>query len=261
MNKKHDDRLTSMHIMFVSKWTAAIALASVSTLGLTAETEEDQWAFKLTPSMYRNSNQASASDLNLRANLGSHVAWIGHYSQGESADNAKFTQTRVGYEYSIPMPFGQLTPSVQAASKGFYGGSLTAQIGGQDLYGILGFGRTNLKPYYNLNFDPNDAITLGMGMRLPDKALLSFFLVHDDRLSTGQNVTHLVWRKNISDHQYITIDTAYKHGREDAQSDVVKGRMLSLGFDHKQYFVKIARDQKVNFSNTDQTRVAAGMRF
>lgn len=247
--------------MFVSKWSVAIGMAALSSVGLAAETEDEQWAFKLTPSVYNNSNQASASDVNVRGNLGSHVTWIGHYQQSSSADNSEFTQTRVGYEYSIQMPFGQLTPSVQAASKGFYGGSLTAQIGGQDLYGILGFGRTNLKPYYNLNFDPNDAITLGMGMRLPDKALLSFFVVHDDRLSTGQNVTHVVWRRNINDYQRITVDTAYKQGREEAESDVVKGRMVSLGFDHRQFFIKIARDQKVNFSNTDQTRVSAGMRF
>jgi hypothetical protein len=247
--------------MFVSKWFVPMGMVTLFTLGLAAETEDEQWAFKLTPSIYNNSNQASASDVNLRGNLGSHVAWIGHYQQRSSADNPEFAQTRAGYEYSIQMPFGQLTPSVQAASKGFYGGSLTAQIGGQDLYGILGFGRTNLKPYYNLNFDPNDAITLGMGMRLPDKALLSFFVVHDDRLSTGQNVTHVVWRRNINDYQRITFDTAYKQGREEAESDVVKGRMVSLGFDHRQFLIKIARDQKVNFSNTDQTRASVGMRF
>jgi len=250
-----------MHGVFVSKWTVAIVLAAVSSLGLAAEAEDDRWAFKLTPSLYRNSNQASASDSNLRGNLGSHVAWIGHYRQGDGADNSEFKQTRVGYEYSISMPFGQLTPSVQAASKGFYGGSLTAQVGGQDLYGILGLGRTNLKPYYNLNFDPNDAITLGVGMRLLDKALLSFFVVRDDRLYTGQNVNHAVWRQNISDYQRITIDVAYKQGRENSQADIVNGRMFSLGFDHRQYFFKIARDEKVNFSITNQTRVSAGMRF
>jgi hypothetical protein len=159
------------------------------------------------------------------------------------------------------MPFGQLTPSLQAASKGFYGGSLTAQIGQQDLYGIVGLGRTNLRPYYNLNFDPNDAITLGIGMRLPEKALISLFVVHDDRLSTGQNVAHFIWRKNINDYQRVTVDSAYKQGRQDVASDTVKGRMVSLSFDHKDYFIKIARDQHVNFSNTDQTRISAGVRF
>lgn len=250
-----------MKRLFLSKWSTAVGLAALSSLSTHVQADSDQLSLKLTPSVYQNSNQAAAVDANMRGNLGSHVVWLGHYRQGESTDNAEFIQTRVGYEYSIPMPFGQLTPSVQAASKGFYGGSVTAQIGGQDLFGILGFGRTNLKPYYNLNFDPNDAITLGLAARLPDKALLSFFVVRDDRLSTGQNVTHLVWRKNISDHQRITIDSAYKNGREEAGSDVVKGRMLSLGLDHHQFFIKIARDQKVNFSLNDQTRISVGMRF
>lgn len=250
-----------MFRFFKSKWNFVFILAAVSTMALAAEVEDDQWVLKLTPSTYKNSNQASASDVNIRGNLRSHTAWIGHYRQAESAENSEFTQTRVGYEYNIPMPFGQLTPSLQAASKGFYGGSLTAQVGGQDLYGILGVGRTNLKPYYNLNFDPNDAITFGVGMRLSEKSLLSFFVVRDDRLSTGQNVTHIVWRKNINDYQRITVDTAYKHGREDSESEVVKGYMLSLGLDHRQFFLKIARDQKVNFSTTNQTRISVGIRF
>ena len=246
---------------YFTKLAITMGCLALTNSVLAMDDEENKLTFKLTPSVYNNSNQASASDVNLRGNLGSHVAWIGQYRQGESADNSEFTQTRAGYEYSIPMPFGQLTPSVQAASKGFWGGSLTAQIGPQNFYGILGFGRTNLNPYYNLNFDPNDAITLGLGMRLPDKALLNFYVVRDDRLSTGQTVTHVVWRKNINEHQRVTVDTAYKHGREDADGDVVKGRMVSLGFDHKEYFVKIARDQKVNFSNTDQTRLSVGLRF
>ncbi len=219
------------------------------------------WAFKLTSSHYANSNQPSGVDHNLRANYGSHVAWIGRYTQGQGLENAALDQTRVGYEYVMPMPFGQLTPSVQTASGGFWGGSLSAQVGSPKLYAIVGFGRTNLRTYYNLNFDPNDAITLGMGLRLPDKALLSAFVVRDDRLGTGQTVGHLVWRKEFGDGQRLTLDLGRKHGRPDAQSDAVSGALLSVGYDHRNVFARITRDRKVNFSNTDQTRVAAGFRF
>lgn len=247
--------------MFFTQWAIAIGGLALTNSVMALDANENKLAFKLTPSGYNNSNQATATDVNLRVNLGSQVAWMGHYRQGESADNAEFVQTRVGYEHTLAMPIGQLTPSVQAASKGFYGGSLNAQIGSPDIYAIVGWGRTNLKPYYNLNFDPNDAITLGMGMRLPQKALLSFYVVRDDRLSTGQNVTHVVWRQHINDHDRITFDTAYKHGREDVQSDVVRGRMVSLTFDHRLYFIRLARDQKVNFSDTDQTRISVGVHF
>lgn len=226
-----------------------------------AKEADPSWAFKFTASHYANSRQPSGDDYNLRGNYGSHVAWIGRYTQGEGPENSALDQTRIGYEYVMPMPFGQLTPSVQTASGGFWGGSLTAQVGSPKLYAIVGFGRTNLRTYYNLNFDPNDAVTLGMGMRLPDKALLSAFVVRDDRLGTGQTVGHLVWRKEFGDGQRLTIDLGRKQGRPDAQSDRVSGNLLSVGYDHRNVFVRIARDRKVNFANNDQTRVAAGFRF
>lgn len=218
-------------------------------------------AFKATASHYANSNQPSGDDYNVRANYGSHVAWIGRYTQGQGADNAALDQTRIGYEYVMPMPFGQITPSIQTASGGFWGASLSAQIGSPKLYAIVGLGRTNLRTYYNLNFDPNDAVTLGLGMRLPDKALLSTFVVRDDRLGTGQTVGHVVWRKDIGNGQRLTVDVARKQGRPDAQSESVSGNMMSFGYDYRNVFAKVTRERKVNFANNDQTRVAAGFRF
>jgi hypothetical protein len=53
-------------------------------------------------------------------------------------------------------------PCRQPASRGFGGIALTAQTGDK-YFALVGFGRTNLKPYANLNFDPNDAITLAAG--------------------------------------------------------------------------------------------------
>ncbi len=218
-------------------------------------------AFKFTASHYANSREPSGSDYNLRANQGPHIAWIGRYRQGLGADNDAMRQTRAGYEYVLPTAFGQITPSVQAASGGFWLGGFTAQVGSPQLYAIVGFARSNLRPYYNLNFDPNDAVTLGVGMRLPDKALLSAYVVRDDRLSTGQAVGHLVWRKEFGEGQRLTVDLGHKQGRPDAQSDRLTANMLSVGYDHRDLFVRIARDHKVNFTQNDQTRVSAGFRF
>ncbi|MEY2617478.1 MAG: hypothetical protein RL522_480 [Pseudomonadota bacterium] len=256
-------------LLILSRVSLACALAGALSPALANDTpgkaeekpEAPSLAFKYTASHYSNSNQPSGTDHNLRANYGSHVAWIGRYTQGGGAENDAMHQARAGYEYVMSTPFGQLTPSLQTASGGFWGGSLTAQIGSRSRYAIVGFGRSNLRPYYNLNFDPNDAVTLGMGMRLPDKALLSAFIVRDDRLSTGQTVGHLVWRKEFGDGQRVTVDLGRRHGRPDAQSAIVSGNMLSVGYDHRDVFVRITRDQKVNFSNNDQTRVAAGFRF
>jgi hypothetical protein len=100
----------------------------------------DTWAFKFTPSWYSTSNTRDATDLNLRVNRGPHALWLGYYRRA-----GEFEQTRTGYEYTLQTPFGQLVPSLQLASRGFVGGSVNAQIGGDPIYALLGFGRTNMR--------------------------------------------------------------------------------------------------------------------
>ena len=226
-----------------------------------AQVETDSWRYKLTPSYYSNSNQHAAWDVNLRGNYGPHTVWIGQYVQGSDAATEKFQQTRVGYENATPMPFGVLVPSVQVATSGFAGGSLTAQIGSSDAYALLGWGRTNVHTYYNLNFDPNDAITVGYAQRLPDQSMLTAYGVWDDRLGTSQKVAHLVWRKQLNEAQRLTLDLAVKNGRPEAGQALVSGHIVSLGIDHNAMFFKLAIDRKVNFSDTNQVRTVAGLRF
>ena len=217
--------------------------------------EAETWAFKLTPSYYATTHQRDATDINLRANHGPHAVWLGYYRRGD-----EFEQTRTGYEYTAQLPYTQLVPSLQLASHGFVGGSLTAQIG-QPVYVILGFGRTNTRDYYNLNFDPNDSLVFGLGTTLLPQSNLSLFTVKDDRLHTGQIVTHLVWRWSSDDHQRWIVDLSRKHGRASADEEMVSGGALSITYDYRDVFVRLARDQKVNFTRDDQTRVSLGLRF
>ena len=215
----------------------------------------DSWAFKLTPSYYVTTHGKDAIDLNLRANHGPHAIWLGHYRRG-----SEFEQTRTGYEYTAQIPYGQLVPSLQLATHGFAGGSINAQIG--DLvFALLGFGRTNTRDYYNLNFDPNDSIVYGLGTRLLPKSTLSLFTVKDNRLHTGQMITHAVWRMLPDDHQRWTIDLSSKHGRATAYGEAVSGEALAVTYDYRDYFFRMALDQKVNFTTTDQTRLTVGLRF
>src|SRR5579883_1713860 len=95
-----------------------------------------QW--KLTPSYYDNSDGTHAYDVNLRADMGDQRAWIGDYrdSQGNR-------QSRAGFDAVFQAGPANLDFSAQYATGGFWGGSATAQIGG-DSYAILGWGRTNL---------------------------------------------------------------------------------------------------------------------
>jgi hypothetical protein len=215
----------------------------------------ETWAYKLTPSYYVTTHEKDATDINLRANNGPHALWLGYYRRGN-----EFEQFRTGYEYTVQLPWVQVVPSLQLASHGFAGGSINAQIG-DSVYALIGLGRTNTRDYYNLNFDPNDALTFGLGTRLLPGSNLSLFAVKDDRLHTGQMVTHLVWRYLPDDHQRWTVDLSSKHGRPSAVDESVSGGAMSVTYDFRDVFLHLVRDRKVNFTSEDQTRVSLGFRF
>src|SRR5438309_4421447 len=143
-------------------------------------------SFKFTPTYYRTTNERSAYDLNLRANREAQTAWIGFYRRGE-----EFQQLRLGYEHALEMGAVRLVPSVQYASRGFLGASANAEIGERH-FALVGLSRTNLKDYFNLNFDPNDSVLLGAGTRALARGVLTVYQIKDDRLGTGQHVTHFV---------------------------------------------------------------------
>jgi len=88
---------------------------------------------KFTPSYYHTTNVTPAYDLNLRGNLGAQTAWIGFYQRSN-----EFQQLRLGYENTLELPFGRVTPSMQYATRGFLGGSLTGEIG-ERYFALAGF--------------------------------------------------------------------------------------------------------------------------
>lgn len=213
-------------------------------------------AYKLTPSFYRTTNQSDAYDINLRASLSSHTAWVGFYRRSN-----EFQQLRVGYENTIMLPFGRLTPSLQYATRGFLGGSLNAEIGERH-FGLLGIGRTNLKEYFNLNFDPNDAVLIGAGTRALPNTTLSVFQIRDDRLGTGQRVLHAIARIKPDERTRWTLDVFYKEGRVAADDqEKVRGTGVSVTYDFDRYFVRLAKDPHVNFTQDNMVRLSAGMRY
>jgi hypothetical protein len=222
-----------------------------------APAAENAIAWKFTPTYYSSTREPNAWDFNLRGNTDTHTWWVGYYRRDD-----EFRQLRLGYEHPLELPFGRLVPSFQYATRGFLGGSLSAEIG-ERYFGILGWGRTNLKEYYNLNFDPNDAVTFGIGTRALPKTTLSLFQVRDDRLGTGQRVTHLVARIKPDERTRWTVDVFHKEGRPD--SDPASGRVRGTGatvtYDFDRWFVRVASDPHVNFSDNSMVRVAFGFRF
>ena len=216
-------------------------------------------AWKLTPSTYHESAGHSAYDINLRGNREDDVFWIGQYQRG-----AEFQQARAGYERQFSLPFGRLVASGQVASRGFTGSSLTLELSDATLtpyFGLVGLGRTNARPYYNLNFDPNDSTLIGAGWRPDSATAVTLYQVRDDRLGTGQRVTHLVWRGKAGDKSRITVDLFRREGRSDADSEFFRATGLALTWDREPWFIRLARDPKANFTASDMTRLAIGVRF
>ncbi|HMX15534.1 MAG TPA: hypothetical protein PKD29_01710 [Rhodocyclaceae bacterium] len=237
------------------RFVVALTWVPCAALGGQREGGDEAWSFKLTPAWYRTTGEKGATDINLRANLGDHVLWIGRYDRGR-----EFTQTRTGYEYAVAMPFGKLVPSLQIASRGFVGGSLNAEVGRAHFL-LLGLGRTNTRDYYNLNFDPNDSALYGIGTRAFAGSVISLCTIRDNRLHTEQRVNHLVWRTSPDDSHRWTVDLFAKRGRPSAGEDTVAGTGGSVTYDFGAYFARLARDPKVNFTRGDMTRVALGVRF
>ena len=218
---------------------------------------EQQIAWKLTPTYLSSTRDAPAWDFNLRGNTDTQTFWAGYYRRQD-----EFEQLRLGYERPIEWTGLRVVPSAQYASRGFLGGSLNAEIGERH-FGLLGWGRTNLRDYYNLNFDPNDAVTFGFGTRALPDTTLSLFQIRDDRLDTGQRVTHLVARIKPGEKTRWILDVFYKEGRPDSDPASVRvhGTGMTITYDFDRWFVRVASDPYVNFSDSHMVRVAAGMRF
>ena len=223
-------------------------------------TEQRPIAWKLTPGVYHETAGRSAVDLNLRGNLVDDTFWVGEYQRG-----SEFQQLRGGYEHQFTLPFGKLIASAQAASRGFLGGSATFEIGdatATPFYALAGFGRTNLQPYYNLNFDPNDSTLIGGGWRSADQTkTATLYRIHDDRLGTGQTVTHLVLRGKTGDRSRLTVDLFRREGRSAPDAEYFAATGVSVTYDRDPWFIRLAIDPRANFTASDMTRLAVGMRF
>ncbi len=230
-----------------------LILKLLSVLTCAAASAQEAQPFKLTLGYYSYPHSQGA-DLNLRYRQGDNNLWLGSYRDKDFG-----AQWRSGFDSSFDLSdWASLQPSLQLASQGFVGGSLNLQLG-QTIYGVIGLGRTNLRPYFNLNFDPNDAVTLGLGWRGEQGRNLALTLVADDRLHTGQKHLHLSGRWPMGDGQRLTLDLLRKQGQGDAGQ--VQAWGWSAGYDWRRWFVRLAHDPKQNFGNDDATRLALGTRF
>jgi len=234
---------------------AIFAVGTACTLHADEGDDDRRLQWKLTPSYYDNSDGTHARDVNLRADLGDQRVWVGQYR-----DSLGYQQTRAGFDAVTQVGIVNVDFSGQYATGGFWGGSVTTQIGG-DSYAILGWGRTNLHPYYNLNFDPNDAVTLGFGTKaLHENLEVQLYHIYDDRLPTRQHVTHLLSHYAIDKQQRVSLDLSYKHGLADPQT-YVHGYAVAATYAWHHVFARIAYDQHANFNVPNQKRISVGLLF
>ena len=234
-----------------------ICLASVASAAGdpdTAATPSTSPTNKLTLAYYDFSSGKTGADVNLRHTFKSSTAWIGAYHESD-----RFDQVRLGYEYDYHGDWLTLVPSAQAATHGFLGATIYAEAG-RGLFGIGGAGRTNLHPYWNLGFDPNDYLQAGAGYRDHAGNTMSVSAIRDVRLGTGQTNTHLFFRRYLPDEWRLTVDVVREHGNGDGGS-VVRSWSVSVDLDYRQWFIRVAEDPHVNYTPDRQVRIAAGMRF
>ena len=215
--------------------------------------------FKLSTGVYRVSGGDQPSGPGLDVNLrymyggGNHV-WLGYYH----SDAMGFSQPRGGWDAVYGVGSVRLLPSLQMASGGFFGGSIAAETG-TTWFGGAGLGRTNLRNYANLNFDPNDSITLYGGYRWDDADSVSMQLVRDNRLNPDQQNLHLTWRNELPDGERFTLDLLEKQGTVDNR--FIRRAGMSFNYEWPRWFVKAAFDPKVNFTSQNMLRISTGARF
>ncbi len=245
--------------MFLSKFSADgkrvltfASLAVASTLSAQA-VADDGPAFKLTAGYFRLSESGNALDLNVRHSSDYGNAWVGFFR----APGLDANQWRTGWDNSFGSTV-RIQPSVQAASGGFVGGSLNVETGKTWVAGA-GFGRTNLRPYYNLNFDPNDSWSLMGGYRGESGTSVIASYVRDNRENPDQQHFHVTMRTALPESQRLTFDVLYKRGLVDGARIAKAGATLT--YDWPRYFVRLAFDPNTNFTPDNAWRLSVGMRF
>jgi hypothetical protein len=219
----------------------------------TGAVEDEAPHFKLTAGAYQVAGRTAGTDLNLRYSGPVGNAWIGNFRDRVAADG----QWRAGWDNSIGETV-RVAPSLQLASGGFVGGSLQAETGVPYFVGV-GFGRTNLRPYWNLNFDPNDSWMLSAGYRGDAGGSFALQYVRDNRQNPDQRHLHAVYRQPLANGERLTVDVLRKQGLVDEVE--IRRWGLALSYDWPKFFLRLAYDPKVNFTPDDMLRVSIGTRF
>jgi hypothetical protein len=213
----------------------------------------DDRPWKATGSLYFLPDDRN-EDFNLKRQISNVGAWLGVFHDPQTV-----TVGRVGMEVDWRDGPALVVPTLQVATNGLIAGQLYAELGGQS-YAIVGGSRTNLRPFYNLSFDPNESVQLGLGRHLSHYDRIYAFTIFDVRLHTGQQDTHVLWRHRLSPTTGLTWDALYKSGEIDPRRTI---HAVGVGayLDRSRWFLKAYFDPYVNFTAATMVRLGLGAKF
>ncbi len=214
----------------------------------------DEYKSKLTFSTYFTRGNR-AFDLNLRHQLGPFTVWIAGFYDPRSN---KLLRTGIQYDYR--KAWFHFVPTIEVATTRAVSGSLSFELGSGKTIALVGYSRTNLKPFFDLFWDPGDSVQLGIGHKLSSYDRIQAYTIFDVRLHTGQQNTHVVWRHKLNANNGITFDGIFKSGHEDSGQYI---RSVSLGvyYDRPHWFWKLYYDPHVNFTSQTMVRTGIGLKF
>ena len=230
-----------------------IAAGIFSVTAMAQGTDAAKPANKLTIGSYHFADTGNATDINLRHSNDYGDTWLGYYHSSAREEH----QGRAGWDNTFELGALRVTPSAQIASRGYLNGSVNIETGESWFVGA-GFGRTNLKPNWNLNFDPNDSWSVSGGWR-GDGQSFALQWIRDDRENPDQRHMHAIYRKSLPNGERATLDILHKRGLVDGES--IRKTGASFTYDWPRYFVRLAYDPKVNFTHEDMWRLSVGTRF
>jgi hypothetical protein len=238
-------------------WSRGVAAALCAWTFVSPVRAQDS-TYVLTTGVYSQSGgDTSASrgvDVNLRQISDFGNLWLAWYRSPDQ----DVSQPRGGWDRTFNSSIWRLTPSLQIASNQFVGGSFSVETGDAWFVGA-GLGRTNLHPYVNLNFDPNDAWMASGGYRWSSLNSLSLQIVRDNRLNPDQQHVHALYRTPLRDGHRLTVDVLFKSGL--VQDQFTRRTGLSVTYDWSDFFTRVAYDPIINFTPQTMWRVSVGTRF
>ena len=214
----------------------------------------DEFKSKLTFGIYFTPG-GRAYDLNLRHQFGSFTAWIAGFY-----DPKTNKLMRVGAQYDYKKGWFHFVPTLEVSTTRAMSGSLYSELGSGKTIAIVGIARTNLRPFFDLFWDPGDSVQLGIGHKISNYDRIQGYTIFDVRLHTQQQNTHVLWRHKLNANNGITLDVVFKSGHGDS-GEFIRAVGIGVYYDRHKWFWKLYYDPHVNFSDHTMVRTGIGLKF